>query len=371
MSKVLLGMSGGVDSTMAAEVLTRDAHEVVGVTFRFHDSPLRAAAIARAQQTAAQLGIEHHVIDMREQFNRLVKAPTSEQFARGYHFYPCAACTRDVKIPALFEQAEAFGCDKVATGHYARITTEESGYQLLNYQLRIPLDWNKDQTFLLYTLSQEQMAKIIFPLEDMHKGEVRRDAMRAGLVRLAPVNDGQGEPCFFDGVGYLRWLEGAGGLSGEPGELVYAGDRSVVGSYEKQYALEYDESLGTFPIKSLQVPEGQEEDAEPVEVIHDEELFVLHKDIEHRRILAGTRALAGTEMVMLKNVFWTSIEAPKDKRSCRVKIKYDSKALPAQIIVQEKNVIVAFNERVMGLRAGQPIVFYSDNLVLGGGIVVG
>lgn len=373
MSKVLLGMSGGVDSSMAAWALKRDAHEVVGVTFRFHDSPLRAAAIARAQQTAEQLGIEHHVVDMREQFQRIVKETTAQQFAQGYYPFPCTVCTRDLKIPALFEQAESFACDKVATGHYAQITSDEAGYQLLKYQLRVPLDWFKDQSFLLYTLTQDQMKDIIFPLEDMHKGEVRRDAMRNGLVPYALVDDGQGEPCFYDGVGNIRWLESAGGLTPEPGNIVYIGDQSQVGTYQKQYMYEPDASLGVFPIKSMQMPEGCEdqEDCEPVEVIHDEELFAVHKDVANKRILAGTRALAGSEMVVLKDVVWTSIEAPTDKRSCRVRLAYDRKALPAQIVVRDGRVVVAFNERVLGVRPGQPAVFYSDNLVLGGGIVVG
>ena len=367
-------MSGGVDSSMAAWALKRDAHEVVGVTFRFHDSPLRAAAIVRAQQTAEQLGIEHHVVDMREQFQRVVKDATAQQFSQGYFPFPCTVCTRDIKIPALFEQAEIFSCEKVATGHYAQITSDDTGYQLLKYQLRVPLDWYKDQTFLLYTLTQDQMKDLIFPLEDMHKGEVRRDAMRNGLAPYALVDDGQGEPCFYNGVGYLRWLEGAGGLKPEPGDIIYLADQSRVGTYQKQYELEPDASLGVYPIKSLQIPEvdeGSDEEPEPVEVIHDEELFAVHKDIANKRIYAGTRALAGSEMVTLKDVVWTSIEPPTDKRSCRVRLSYDRKPLPAQILIRDGRVVVAFNERVLGVRTGQPVVFYSDKLVLGGGIVVG
>lgn len=371
MAKVLLGMSGGVDSAMAAWLLKHDGHEVVGVTLRFHDSPLRAQAILRAQQTADQLGIEHHVVDMHEQFKRKVKDETARRFAEGDFFYPCVTCTHELKIPALFAQADAFGCEKVATGHYAHITNDENGFQLLPYQLRIPLDKHKEQTFLLYMLTQEQMARLMFPLFDTVKGETRRDAMRYGLTTLAEVNDGQGEPCFYDRLGYVRWLETAAGFKPESGDIVYVGDQRKIGSYTGQYRYERDDSLGRYPIEGLKPLDEDDPESELVPYVHDEELFVIHKDIAGKRILAGTRALAGTEMVQVRDVHWTSIEAPSEKRSCRVRVSYERKALPAQVVVREGHTFVAFNGHVLGVRPGQPIVFYSDNLVLGGGIVVG
>lgn len=375
MSKILLGMSGGTDSSVAAWILKRDAHEVVGVTFRFHDSPQRSAAIMRAQRCAEQLGIEHHVIDMRERFAQLVKETAARDFARGLFVNPCTTCMREVKIPALFSQMDAFGCEFVATGHYARVTRETEGFQLKPYQLRKPLDKSKDQTFLLYTLTQEQMAHLILPLEDVHKGEARRMAMQQGLMRIAPVNDGQGEPCFYNGMSYVNWLEGEGGLSPDVGDIVYAGDDSVVGAYEGQYRYAPDESLGTFTIVSVpEVAEANGEgegEEEPQPVPHDEELFVVFKDVANGRMLAATRASAGTEMCLLRDVRWTSIEPPEEKRSCRARISYEGKPLPAQAICKDEGVVVAFSERVRGVRPGQPIVLYSDDLVLGGGIVVG
>jgi tRNA-specific 2-thiouridylase len=366
-------MSGGIDSSVAAWILKRDAHEVVGVTFRFHDSPLRAAAIERAQRCAEDLAIEHHVIDLRGVFDEKVKNPTTHAFADGLFFNPCTVCTRDVKIPALFEQADIFGCEKIATGHYANITTDAVGFQLLAYQLRAPLDRSKDQTFLLYTLGQDQLSRLMFPLADVHKGEARRLAMRMGLMRIAPVNDGQGDPCFYNGRGYLNWLEGEGGLAPKEGRIMYLGDNSCVGTYDAQYRIDVDQSLGTYSI--MGVPPVDDADAETVEspepVQHDEGLFAVFKDAAGHTIYAGTRALAGSEMCMLRDVHWTSIEAPREKRSCRVRIAYDRKPLPAQIVCKDDGVVVAFNERVLGLRAGQPVVFYSDDLVLGGGLVVG
>lgn len=357
-------MSGGIDSSVAAWILKRDAHDVVGVTFRFHDGPLRDEAVARASRCARQLGIEHRVIDMCEEFARVVKEPAAEQFAQGCFPNPCTTCTRELKMSALFEQADAFGCELVATGHYARVTHDDDGYQLLPYQLRRPADKSKDQTYLLYALTQDQLARIMFPLWNLHKGEVRRMAMRAGLVRIAPVNDGQGEPCFYDGKGHVDWLEGEGGLVPEPGDVVYVGDGSVVGAYERQYAYEPDQSLGLFEIAA------PSDDAESSEAVV-EELFAIYKSVDERTIHAATRSVAGTEMCMLRDVRWTSIEAPQEKRSCRARVAYARKPLPAQVVCTAEGVAVAFAERVGGVRAGQPIVLYSDDLVLGGGLVVG
>lgn len=371
MAKVLLGMSGGVDSAMAAWLLKNDGHEVVGVTLRFHDSPLRAQAIMRAQHTAEQLGIEHHVVDMHEQFTSMVKDETARRFSQGYFYYPCVACTSELKIPALFEQADMYGCEKVATGHYAQVTNDTNGFQLLPYQLRVPLDKHKEQTFLLYTLTQEQMARLMFPLFDLVKGETRRDAMRYGLTTLAEVDDGQGEPCFYDRLGYVRWLETSAGFKPDSGDIVYLVDQHKIGSYTGQYRYEQDDSLGVFPIEGLKPLDEDDPDSELVSYVHDEELFIIHKDLAAKRFLAGTRALAGSEMVQVRDVHWTSIEVPTEKRSCRVRIAYGKKALPAQVFVREGRTFVAFNGRVLGVRPGQPIVFYSDSLVLGGGIAVG
>lgn len=357
MSKILLGMSGGIDSSVAAWILKRDAHEVVGVTLRFHDSPQRAAAIERAQSCAQMLGIEHHVIDLRDEFTRVVKEETARQFAQGLFPNPCTICTRELKMNALFEQADLLGCERVATGHYARVTSDTDGFQLLPYQLRKPLDKSKDQTFLLYTLSQEQLARCVFPLDDLHKGVVRRMAMRAGLMRIAPVNDGQGEPCFYDDEGFVTWLEGEGSLERDTGDIVYLGDNSVIDSYEGQYRFAPDQSLGRYAVAC--------------EVSEEEELFAVYKDVANHRVYAATRAVAGAEMCLLRNVHWTSIEPPEGKRSCRARITYDRKPVPAQVICKGEGVVVAFGERVGGIRAGQPIVLYSDDLVLGGGIVAG
>lgn len=368
MSKILLGMSGGIDSCVAAWLLKRDACDVVGVTLRFHESPLREAAEQRAVECAKKLGIEHHLVDLREEFAQVVKEPTARLFAEGLSPNPCSICTRELKMDALFDQAERFSCDMVATGHYARITKDTEGFQLLPYQLRKPLDKSKDQTYLLYGLTQEQMAHLLFPMADLHKGIVRKMAMQAGLMRVAPVNDGQGEPCFYDGADAPTWLEGEGGLEPDHGQIVYVRDNAVLDEYDGQYRFGPDQALGRYEVHS---PEAASDEGVPDAGVSEEELFAVYKDVQQHRIYAGTRAVAGTEMCLLRDVHWTSIEPPESKRSCRVRVSYDRKPLPAQVLCRDEGVVVSFSERVGGIGAGQSIVMYSDDLVLGGGIVVG
>lgn len=358
-------MSGGIDSCVAAWLLKRDGYDAVGVTLRFHESPSRDAAVKRAQECAEKLGMEHHVVDMRDEFIRVVKEPIARSFAEGYAPNPCSLCTRELKIDALFEQAQRFGCDTVATGHYARITQDTEGFQLLPYQLRKPLDKSKDQTYLLYGLTQEQLASMMFPLAELHKGLVRKLAMQAGLMRVAPVNDGQGEPCFFDGEEAALWLEGEGGLAPDHGEIVYVHGNEVLGEYDGQYRFGPDQALGRYAVQAEATADGDQDDSE------GEELFAVYKDVHQHRVYAGTRAIAGTELCLLRDVHWTSIEAPEEKRSCRVRVAYGRKPLPAQVVVKEEGVVVAFSERVGGVGAGQSLVMYSDDLVLGGGIVAG
>ena len=123
--KVLLGMTGGVDSSLSAWLLKRDGYQVVGVTLLFHDAPSIQKKIEHAKDVAETLGIEHHVVDLTERFATEVKAQTLAGIEAGRYPFPCSICTPGLKIPALFECAREYGCDKVATGHYARITTDE------------------------------------------------------------------------------------------------------------------------------------------------------------------------------------------------------------------------------------------------------
>lgn len=351
-------MSGGVDSSTCAWMLKRDGHQVVGVTLRFHESAHRDAQLVKAHDIADKLGIDYHVIDARDRFGELVKTRLGESAAAGAYPNPCSICTPELKIPLLFEQMERYGCEYVATGHYARVTSQEAGFGLLPYQLRSSLDRSKDQTYLLYRLSQEQLSKLMFPLAEIHKGVVRRTAMQAGLMPIVPVNDGQGEPCFFDGDTAADWLEGEGGLAAEQGDIVDLGSRKAIGTHDGLHRYEFGQR-----VKLADDSEEQQGEFGPVE--H----FVVAKDHEHNELLVGPRGFAAHEMCRLRDVAWTSIEPLEKKRSCRVRLAWDRKPIPAQIVRSGDEILVAFNEVAYNVVPGREAVLYSDDLVLGGGVL--
>lgn len=342
--KVLLGMSGGVDSSVAAYQLKRDGYQVVAVTLRFHEGERAKEKLLQAQRIASQLDIEHHVVDAEQRFDELVKQHVSDELRSGREPNPCTVCSRELKLPLLFEAADEFGCEKVATGHYARITQEDWGPHLLPYQLRRPLDQSKDQTYLLYTLTQEMMSRLIFPLDDIHKGEVRRTAMRAGLMPIVPVNDGQGEPCFFEGASAASWFDDHEDDRMPSGPVVNIDTREVVGSHEGLHRHDIGQRMG----------DG----------------FVVAKDVQESTLYVGPEPLSKRESCLVRDVVWTSVKEPEKKRSCRVRTQDGLKPVPAQIVCTDEGTIVAFNERVANVHIGQPVVFYSDDLVLGGGIVI-
>lgn len=338
---VLLGLSGGVDSSVCAWLLKRGGRDVVAVTLRFCDTPATREKTAHAAQTCEQLGIEHHVIDARERFAAAVERPFAAAAAAGDGANPCVGCTAQLKVPLLLEAAREHGCARVATGHYAAVTADE-GRSLLSWQLRCPKDKSKDQSFLLYALEQEQLAQLEFPLANRTKPSVRQLAMRAGLQRLSPLHDGQGTPCFFgDGDG-AAWLEGAGALEPAAGEVVSLAGGAKLGRHDGLHRYACGQRWG-------------------------EGLYVVGKDVRENVLVVAPHVLAGAERVLLSDVFWTSIEPPQRKRSCRVRTAYDATPHPAQLVPTADGLLVNFTRPLVGLYPGQLLVFYSDDLVLGGG----
>ena len=336
-------MTGGVDSSTSAWILKRDGYQVVGVTLLFHDSARTEEKIEQARRVAEQLDIEHHVVDVRDRFAAEVVAPFVEAAATGVVGNPCLRCSASLKLPLLFEQADECGCALVATGHYAKVTTGEFGVGLLEYQLRAPLDRSKDQTYLLYRLTQDQLARLVFPLADLNKPVVRKMAMQVGLQRLSPLHDGQGEPCFFDGASADVWLARCGDLQTVQGDIIDIVSHVPVGRHEGLYHHAVGERVG--------------------------DNYVIAKDFENSALYVGPLNLATTELVVLQDMCWTSIEAPERKCSCRARLGYDATPVPAHILCTDAGVVVTFTRPVRGVYPGLPVVLYSDDLVLGGGTV--
>ena len=351
MSTVLVGISGGIDSSVAAWQLQRDGHELVAVTLRLLDSPRSVEAYDTAVHTCDVLGIEHHIIDMRDRFEAEVLAPLVDAFARGYTPEPQLLLSRAV-IPALEELADKHGCEKIATGHWAHVTSDASGVNLRKFQLRRPHDLSCDESYLLYQMSQGQLSRWMFPLAHLARPIVRRMSMRAGLVRVAPIAS-QGHVQFPEGEELITWLASRG-LTDTPGDIVDISTQRVLGTHRGLHRYAIGET----------VTEGSDDDGL--------ERVVIVKDVSSNRLLVGPSLFGEIENMDLRDMVWTSIDVPTEPRSCRAMTKLHGKPLPIHLaILKDGGVQVAFSEPQRGLGPGSEIVLYSDDLVLGGGVVAG
>jgi tRNA-specific 2-thiouridylase len=226
--RVLVAMSGGVDSSVAAALLLEEGHEVVGATMKlwggFSDSGCCSVAdVEDARRVAQQLGIAHHVFNFTEDFDRDVVAPYVADHAAGITPNPCVACNRHLKFDRLLHRAAQLGFDKVATGHYARIVPAGAD----RYQLRRGVDGDKDQSYVVHMLTQLQLARILFPVGGLTKAEVRSMAARLNL-RTAGKPDSQ-DVCFISRSGGREAFLGAR-IPLHPGRVVEAGTNVELGS---------------------------------------------------------------------------------------------------------------------------------------------
>ena len=211
--RIALGMSGGVDSAVSAALLMRAGYEVVGVTCRFRDNAATERAAADAAAVCSQLGIRHEAPGCVGEFERCVVEPFVSSYAAGLTPSPCVGCNARCKMPALVRVADELGCDRIATGHYARIARlSDSG----RFVVKRALDARKDQSYMLSLLSQEQLARLVLPLGAMTKAEVRVIAADLGLV-VAEKAESQ-DNCFIEGD-YRPFLR-ARGVEDAPGDIV-------------------------------------------------------------------------------------------------------------------------------------------------------
>ncbi len=351
MPKVLLGMSGGVDSATAAFVLQRDGHEVVGATLHFHDLPSFEADCARAQAVCEQLGIEHYIVDVRDDFASTVQAAFTDAYGRGLTPNPCTLCNATVKFPSLIGAADRFGCEQIATGHYAVVCHGPATDGLLPYRLQRAADPAKDQSYMLYGLAQDVLARTLFPLANLRKTQVREMAASVGLA-AAETAESQ-DICFIEGDDYAAWLEDEGGLAPQAGDIVSAEDGRILGRHQGLHRYTIGQRKGL-----------------PLGGGTGEPLYVVAKDVENNRLLVAREGATFTDDCRVEEVHWTSIEAPSSPRPVTVKVRYRQEAVPARLEPQEDNrLLVDFEKPQRAVAAGQAAVFYDGDLVLGGGII--
>jgi len=347
MSKVVVGLSGGVDSSTAAAILRNQGYEVVGLTLWLMKGKGQCCSegMVDAAYICEQLGIPHHVVDSREVF----QANIVDYLVAGYSTVitplPCSQCNKTVKFgPMLHYAREQLGINKIATGHYARISYDsESG----RYQLRRAVDRNKDQSYFLYDLTQELLAASLFPLGEHIKAETRQIAAEYGL-KTADKPESQ-DLCLVETHGSMRsFLDQY--ITGKKGDIVDSSGK-VLGQHEgvHHYTIGQRKGLGIAA-------------AEP--------LYVIGLDAVMNRVIVGDRTSATQSEFTVQQVNWVSITEPSAPIRAEVQVRYRSIPVAVTVIpLENSRVKLVFDEPQFSITPGQAAVWYDGDKVLGGGII--
>ena len=348
---VVVAMSGGVDSAVAALVLRARGYHVVGVNLRLYNPPddrgqvnpcCSLAAMEDARATCQSIDIPFYALNMAKEFETAVIERFVDEYANGRTPNPCLECNRHVKFTHLIEKARALGAVHLATGHYARIERDTDGV----FRLRRALDDTKDQSYVLHTLTQAQLAYLLFPLGRLRKSETRELARAFGLP-VADKPESQ-DICFVGKGDYAEFVRRRRPALSEPGPIVDLRG-TTLGQHKGllRYTVGQRRGLGVAA-------------AEP--------LFVLRLDLERNALVVGTRAEMGVASVIAERVTLTSDAWPTAPFDCAARVRY--RGMPYAATVEPLapgHVRVRFAEPPQVAAPGQAIVFYDGDEVLGGG----
>ncbi len=348
-------MSGGVDSSVAAALLKKRGYEVIGITMDIFPLPKQdcdssrsccgRGAIADANRVAAQLKIPHYVINLRKSFQRWVVADFCDEYAKGRTPNPCVRCNQYIKFDVLWKRAQKMGADYIATGHHAQILFDESSGR---YQLKKGRDSRKDQSYFLYTMTQDQLGRTLMPIGRFTKQEVRNKAKELGLaVHQRPESQ---EICFIPDDDYTRFLKQKMPEIFQPGPIVDTKD-NILGRHKGilHFTIGQRRGLGIAAPRPLYVLE-----------IHPESLKI---------VVGENKQLYKKSMVVSRLNFILQSDL-NDPISVMAKIRYKHKEAKALLTPSGKNKArLDFESPQRAVTPGQSAVFYDRDLVRGGGII--
>ncbi len=352
--KVIIGMSGGVDSSVAALLLIEQGYEVEGLfmkNWEEDDTEEYCTAtedLADAQSVSDALGIKLHTVNFSGEYWDNVFEYFLEEYRSGRTPNPDIMCNKEIKFKAFLEYALGLGAEFIATGHYARIDRSGSELKMLK-----GVDENKDQTYFLYTLQQDQLAKSLFPVGELEKPKVRELAQRAGFD-TANKKDSTGI-CFIGERKFTEFLQRF--LPAQPGEIITP-DGDVIGQHQglMYYTFGQRQGLGIGGLKTSS----------------EEPWFVVDKNLETNQLIAAqghNHPLLLKQQLKASQLHWVAGKAPADDFICKAKIRYRQTEQNCHVLVNGDKCVVCFDEPQRAITPGQSIVFYDDNICLGGGII--
>ena len=346
--KVLLGMSGGVDSSASAILLKKAGYEVIGCTMNLLDEPNKEA-IRDAKKVCEKLGIEHHVFDCRKEFRCHVIDTFISEYENARTPNPCVECNQYLKFGTFYDKAKELGCQYIATGHYAK---KEYSEKYKQYVLRKSNEEKKDQTYFLYTIPREKVEYILFPLQDnVSKEDTRALAEEYGL-EIASKKDSQ-EICFIKDDDYQRFLKEHMQKQPQKGKIVLT-TGEILGTHNGliNYTIGQRKGLG---------------------ISYKEPLYVVKLDIKNNQVIVGTETELYSNQLEAMNVNWIVNVGNRleEGLECFAKIRYRAKEAKAKVIKENGTIKVVFQEPQRAITQGQSVVFYDeDGIVLGGGKIV-
>ncbi len=348
--RVVVAMSGGVDSSVTAALLLEQGYEVAGMTMKLWDQQGSgvsdevmaglADAVGDARLVAQRLQIDHHVVDFRSDFRERVVSPFCQEYFSGRTPNPCALCNRQIKFGLLLDKARELGADYLATGHYVQRVEKDQRYFIGKAD-----DLKKDQSYFLFGLTHEQLSHCLFPLGSYSKDQVRAKAATLNLP-VASKSDSQ-DICFIPDGEYVRFLEqerGGGRLSGE---IVHVSGR-VLGAHHGVYRYTIGQRKG-------------------LGIAWPQPLYVIAIDVQEKKVIVGEKQYLSKTELIADGCHWNIAVPQAGFRAC-CRIRYRHQEVPALLLpLADNRVRVVFDAPLDGITPGQAAVFYEHNLVLGGG----
>lgn len=365
--KVLMAMSGGIDSTVAALMLHHEGYEVVGITMKTWDYATSVGTSGKketgccnldsfndARMAAVQHGFPHFILDIREEFGDFVIENFVDEYIAGRTPNPCVMCNTHIKWRALLKRADALNCDFIATGHYAQIHQHTNG----RFFIRKGIDDTKDQSYVLWGLQQDLLSRTLLPLGTYHKKAIRQMAHDFGYPELAKKNESY-EICFVPDNDYRGFLK-----------------RRVKGLEEKVDGGNFVDKSGKVLGKHKGYPFYTVGQRKGLDIALGKPAFVTHIDPETNTVVLGDEEdLKGSEMNVAK-INWIKYDGITDGMEAITKIRYKDKGAISNLYTYENGVKVRFYDNlpagrqgVKGIAPGQSAVFYEEDDVIGGGII--